>query len=76
MGFDTWVARNDRNKSVNGARFGDLPRMKDSLPLRFDDATNKTIELIDMLWLKGNAIVYDISLGRINERALESLMGV
>lgn len=57
MGFDIWVARNDRSKSAKGARFGDLPRMKDSLPLQFDDATNKTIELIDVLWLKGNAIV-------------------
>ncbi len=25
--------------------------------MQFDDATNRTIELIDVLWLKGNAIV-------------------
>jgi hypothetical protein len=31
--------------------------MKDSLPLQFDEATNRTIELIDVLWLKGNSIV-------------------
>lgn len=31
--------------------------MKADLPLRFDEATNKTIELIDVLWLQGNAIV-------------------
>jgi hypothetical protein len=34
-----------------------LPKLKSDLPLQFDDATNKTIELIDVLWLKGNAIV-------------------
>lgn len=27
------------------------------LPLQFDQATNKTIELIDVLWLKANGIV-------------------
>ncbi len=57
MGFDIWVARNDKGKSASGVKFGDLSRMKASLPLQFDDATNKTIELIDVLWLKGNAIV-------------------
>ena len=31
--------------------------MKAALPLQFDDATNRTIELIDVLWLKGNTIV-------------------
>jgi hypothetical protein len=50
MGFDLWVARNDRKKAWNGKPFIELP-------LQFDDATNRTIELIDVLWLKGNAIV-------------------
>jgi hypothetical protein len=27
------------------------------LPLQFDEATNRTIELIDVLWLRGNTIV-------------------
>jgi hypothetical protein len=31
--------------------------MKAALPLQFDEATNRTIELIDVLWLQGNAIV-------------------
>lgn len=57
MGFDLWVARNDRSKELNGERFSTLPRMKSVLPVQFDDATNRTIELIDVLWLKGNAIV-------------------
>lgn len=57
MGLDVWVARNDRGKEVNGYRFADLPRLKKELPLQFDEATNRTIELIDVLWLRGNAIV-------------------
>ncbi|MBP9012209.1 MAG: EVE domain-containing protein [Smithella sp.] len=57
MGFDTWVARNDRGKAWDGKKFTDLPKLKAELPLQFDEATNKTIELIDVLWLKGNAIV-------------------
>src|SRR5207249_1214253 len=35
----------------------DLPRIKQTLPVQFDEATNRTIELIDVLWLRGNAIV-------------------
>ena len=57
MGFDLWVARNDRGRVVSGQRLGDFPRCISELPVQFDDATNKTIELIDVLWLKGNAII-------------------
>jgi len=57
MGFDIWVARNDRNRLINGKKFSVHFKLKDSLPLQFDEATNKTIEFIDVLWLKGNAIV-------------------
>ena len=57
MGFDVWVARNDRGRHLRGQRLADLPKLKAELPLQFDDATNRTIELIDVLWLKGNAIV-------------------
>jgi hypothetical protein len=57
MGFEVWVARNDRGREVKGERFAGLPRLKTDLPLQFDEATNKTIELIDVLWLKGNTII-------------------
>jgi hypothetical protein len=57
MGFDLWVARNDRNKSFDGEAFNKILGIKSDLPLQFDEATNKTIELIDVLWLQGNAIV-------------------
>lgn len=57
MGLDVWVARNDRNRDVNGRRFSELARLKPSLPRQFDEVTNRIIELIDVLWLRGNAIV-------------------
>lgn len=57
MGFDVWVARNDRGRRVGEAKLGDLPRARPELPRQFDEATNRTIELIDVLWLRGNAIV-------------------
>jgi len=56
MGFEVWVARNDRARSWNGATLGELPRMVSELPTQFNEATNRTIELIDVLWLKGNSI--------------------
>lgn len=57
MGFDVWAARNDVNREVGGQRFSDRFRLKDSLPLQFDEATTRTIEYIDVLWLQKNAIV-------------------
>jgi hypothetical protein len=57
LGLEVWVAKNDLGKSYKGASFKDLPGLKSKLPLSFDAATVKTIELIDVIWLKGNSIV-------------------
>lgn len=57
MGLDVWVARNDRGREAHGRKFTDIPRLKKDLPLQFDEVTNRTIELIDVLWMRGNAIV-------------------
>ena len=57
MGFDVWVARNDRNKKWNDQTLGELPRVVTELPTQFNPATNQTVELIDVLWLRGNSIV-------------------
>jgi hypothetical protein len=57
MGLDVWVARNDRGRAYQGKSFSDLPRLRNELPLKFDPVTNRTIELIDVLWLKSTAIV-------------------
>jgi hypothetical protein len=57
MGFALWVARNDRGKAFRGKVLGEVPGVRDKLPAQFDPATNRTIELIDVLWLDENAIV-------------------
>ena len=57
MGFDLWVARNDRSRTWNGEKLGDIAGIVELLPTQFNEATNRTIELIDVLWLKGNSIV-------------------
>lgn len=57
LGLDVWVARNDRGRKWNGTALGSLPRMLDQLPTQFNEATTRTIELVDVLWLTGNSIV-------------------
>ena len=57
MNLGLWVARNDRSQSYNGQTLGDMQGVVDRLPTQFDEATQRTIELIDVLWLKNNAIV-------------------
>jgi hypothetical protein len=57
MGFDVHLARNDPSRVWNGQRLGEMSRRREQLPQQFDPATNRTIELIDLLWLNGNAIV-------------------
>ncbi len=57
MGLDVWVARNDRNRIVNGQNFSNIKNIRNELPRQFDEATSRTIELIDVLWLDGDAIV-------------------
>lgn len=57
LGLDVWVAKNDRNKEFNGILFKDIPNLRKELPIQFDEATNRTIELIDVLWLQEEAIM-------------------
>ena len=57
LGLDVWVARNDRSRSYAGARFSDLPRLLNQLPRQFDPAAMQTVELIDVLWLQGGALL-------------------
>ena len=57
MGFDIWVARNDRGRVCNGESLRNLPNIVDDLPTQFDNVTNKIIALIDVLWLRGNRII-------------------
>ncbi len=57
LGLDIWVAKNDRTKTFKGVALGKLPRIVEELPTQFNLATTKTVELIDVLWLKGHSII-------------------
>ncbi len=56
MGCTIWIPRNDRN-AVLQEWTPNPGTLIDTLPLNYDDTTLKTIEQIDVLWLKGRAIV-------------------
>jgi predicted RNA-binding protein len=55
MGMQIWIPRNDRQAVITEWR-GDHPPPLERLPLNYDDVTLRTIEQIDVLWLKGRAI--------------------
>jgi hypothetical protein len=50
-----WVPRSDRSNVLAQWR-GDHPPILERLPLNYDEATLKTIEQMDVLWLEGHAI--------------------
>ncbi len=56
MGLDVWVASNDRGRSWNDKSLANTSRLVTDLPKLFNEVTNRTIELIDVIWLKGNSI--------------------
>jgi predicted RNA-binding protein len=56
MGMKIWIPRNDRAAVLTEWK-SDFKPVLDILPLNYDEATLKTIEQIDILWLKGRSIV-------------------
>ena len=56
MGFKIWIPKHDRGPVLTKwkAKEGSL---LDSLPLNYNEPTLQTIEQIDVLWMKGRAIV-------------------
>lgn len=56
MGLKIWVPRNNRS-AVQTELGTDAPPLLEVLPLNYDQTTLRTIEEIDVLWLRGRAIV-------------------
>lgn len=56
MGFKIWLPRSDRSRVLK-AWTPSQGQLLDALPLSFDSTTIATIEQIDVLWIKGRAIV-------------------
>jgi hypothetical protein len=57
MGLNIWAPKSDRGKAWFSKPIGAVPKLLDKLPTSFDEGTTKTVENIDVLWLKGAAIV-------------------
>src|SRR5262245_47005500 len=55
MGPRAWLPQADRG-GVMAEWKGDHNMLLDRLPLNYDDVTLKTVERIDVLWLKGRSI--------------------
>src|SRR6266436_3107573 len=55
VGCDVWIAANDHSKSWNGERLGDVSLK--TLPPLVDTAFRRIINLIDVLWLRGDEVV-------------------
>jgi hypothetical protein len=56
MGLSIWIPRADRAAVIKEWK-GDPQNIIERLPLNYDDATLRTIEQIDVLWLRGRSIV-------------------
>jgi predicted RNA-binding protein len=56
MGMRIWIPPHDRSAVFQEWRENNPPVL-DVLPLNYDETTLKTIEQIDILWLRGRAIV-------------------
>ncbi|MGH2581988.1 MAG: hypothetical protein ACRDFQ_03730 [Anaerolineales bacterium] len=56
MGFSIWLPRSDRNLVAHEWK-ADPMSLLDQLPLNYDEATLRTIEQIDVIWLKRRSII-------------------
>lgn len=56
MGMKIWVPRSDK-AAVLGEWHGDEQAILNTLPLTYSEPVLKTIEQIDVLWLKGRSII-------------------
>lgn len=56
MGFRVWIPRPDRVRVTELLEAREQAALLDELPLNYDNTTLDTIELIDVLWLKGRSI--------------------
>ncbi|MFC1864758.1 hypothetical protein ACFLYG_02910 [Chloroflexota bacterium] len=56
MGFKIWIPKNDRSRVLQFWHPGDNV-MLENLPLNYNETTIKTIEQIDVIWLRRRSII-------------------
>jgi hypothetical protein len=57
MGLEVWAPKRDRSRTWKSSSIGDVPNMRDRLPMQFNEDTNRIIQEIDVLWFDGQTIV-------------------
>ena len=57
MGFNIWMPRTDRTYLESKIKNDLRSKLLDELPLGFDEATVRTVENIDVIWIKKKSIV-------------------
>jgi hypothetical protein len=57
MGFRIWVPPQDRARVKDCLEADHHAALLDKLPLNYDENTNRTIEQIDVIWLKNRSLV-------------------
>jgi len=57
MGYSIWVPRNDRVAVRSKMPASESAKLLDELPLNYEDTTLRTVEQIDLIWLRGRSIV-------------------
>lgn len=57
MGFQIWVPRNDKVRVLEHISIDKQSNFLEVLPFKYDDTTLRTIEQIDILWLKNRSMV-------------------
>ena len=56
MGFSVWLPRNDVERCREACSFDFSDALLENLPMNYNDATVRTIEQIDALWIRGRSI--------------------
>ena len=56
MGFKIWAPRGDKSRILKLVPDSLHPSFLDSLPLYYPDETLRTVEQIDVLWIKGQSM--------------------
>lgn len=56
MGFRIWIPRGDRQKILELVPKSSSAAFLEALPLNYDDATLRTVEQIDVIWLKNRSM--------------------
>jgi len=57
LGFNIWVARDTKSAVLENIKEEHKEKFIDTLPLNYETATLKTIENIDVIWIKNRSII-------------------